>query len=217
LFTALNQQGKKPQIFFIKYFNQYIFVLMSKFLIIGLGNPGNEYVNTRHNIGFDVLNAFALKHNAFFQSSRLADLVEIKFKGKIFVCIKPNTFMNLSGRALKYWLDKEKIAAENSLTIVDDLALPLSKLRLRKRGSDAGHNGLRDIQNILGTDEFPKLRFGIGNQFPKGMQVEFVLSKWLKEEIPVVKTKIEKSTEIIEMFATIGIDRTMSDVNHLNF
>ncbi|MGN6801644.1 MAG: aminoacyl-tRNA hydrolase [Ginsengibacter sp.] len=190
---------------------------MSKFLITGLGNPGNEYVSTRHNIGFDVLNAFALKHNAFFQSSRLADVAEIKFKGKIFVCIKPTTFMNLSGRAVKYWLDKEKIAVEHSLTIVDDLALPLNKLRLRKRGSDAGHNGLRDIQNILGTDAFPKLRFGIGNHFPKGMQVEFVLSRWLKEEIPVVKSKIEKCVEIIELFATIGIDRTMSEVNHLTF
>src|SRR5690242_10217641 len=190
---------------------------MSKFLITGLGNPGNEYVSTRHNIGFDVLNAFALKHNAFFQSSRLADVAQIKFKGKIFVCIKPTTFMNLSGRALKYWLDKEKIAVEHSLTIVDDLALPLNKLRLRKRGSDAGHNGLRDIQNILGTDAFPKLRFGIGNHFPKGMQVEFVLSRWLKEEIPVVKSKIEKCVEIIELFATIGIDRTMSEVNHLTF
>ncbi len=190
---------------------------MSKFLIIGLGNPGNEYAGTRHNIGFDVLNAFALKHNAFFQASRLADLAEIKFKGKIFVCIKPTTFMNLSGRAVKYWLDKEKIAIEDSLTIVDDLALPLSKLRLRKRGSDAGHNGLRDIQNVLATDEFAKLRFGIGNQFPKGKQVEFVLNRWLKEEIPVVKAKIEKSVETIEMFATVGIERTMNEINNLNF
>jgi len=114
-------------------------------------------------------------------------------------------------------LDKEKISVEDSLTIVDDLALPLSKLRLRKKGSDAGHNGLRDIQNILGTDQFPKLRFGIGDQFPRGKQVEFVLSRWLTDEIPVVKTKIAKCTEIIEMFATIGIDKTMSEVNHLNF
>lgn len=190
---------------------------MSKFLIVGLGNPGNEYANTRHNIGFDVLNTFVLKHNVFFQSSRLAEMAEIKFKGKILVCIKPTTFMNLSGRAVKYWLDKEKISIENSLTIVDDLALPLSKLRLRKKGSDAGHNGLRDIQNILGTDQFPKLRFGIGDQFPRGKQVEFVLSRWLTDEIPVVKTKIAKCTEIIEMFATIGIDKTMSEVNHLNF
>lgn len=190
---------------------------MTKFLIIGLGNPGNEYAHTRHNIGFDILNAFVLKNNAFFQSARLAEVAEIKFKGKIFVCIKPTTFMNLSGRAVKYWLDKEKISIENSLTIVDDLALPLSKLRLRKRGSDAGHNGLRDIQNVLGTDEYPKLRFGIGNQYPKGMQVQFVLSRWLPEELPVVKLKIIKSIQVIEEFATVGIDRTMSDVNNLTF
>jgi len=190
---------------------------MSKYLIIGLGNPGNEYAHTRHNIGFDVLNAFALKHNAFFQSARLADVAEVKWKGKIFVCIKPTTFMNLSGRAVKYWLDKEKIAVENSLTIVDDLALPLDKLRLRKSGSDAGHNGLRDIQNILGTDAYPKLRFGIGNQFPKGMQVDFVLSKWLPSEVPLVQQKIEKSVEIIEAFATIGIDRAMSTYNNMTF
>jgi PTH1 family peptidyl-tRNA hydrolase len=125
--------------------------------------------------------------------------------------------MNLSGRAVKYWLDKEKISIENSLTIVDDLALPLSKLRLRKRGTDAGHNGLRDIQNILGTDEYPKLRFGIGNKFPKGMQVEFVLSRWLPEEIPIVNSKIEKSIQIIEDFALQGIDRTMTEANNLTF
>ena len=190
---------------------------MSKFLITGLGNPGNEYAHTRHNIGFDVLNAFALKHNAFFQPSRLADVAEIKFKGKIFVCIKPTTFMNLSGRAVKYWLDKEKIAVENSLTIVDDLALPVNKLRLRKGGSDAGHNGLRDIENILGTDEYPKLRFGIGNQFPKGKQIEFVLSHWLPEEAPIVKLKIERSIDVIQDFACMGIDRTMNSINNVIF
>jgi len=190
---------------------------MSKFLIVGLGNPGAEYAHTRHNIGFDVLTAFALRHNVFFQPGRLANLSEIKFKGKIFVCIKPTTFMNLSGKAVKYWLDKEKISIENSLTIVDDLALPLSKLRLRKGGSDAGHNGLRDIQDTLGTDGFPKLRFGIGNQYPRGMQVEFVLSRWLPPEIPTVEKKIQKSMDAIEMFATMGIDRTMSEINHLNF
>lgn len=190
---------------------------MSKFLIVGLGNPGREYEHSRHNIGFDVVTAFVLRHNGFFQSSRLADVAEIKWKGRIFVCIKPTTYMNLSGRAFKYWLDKEKILVENSLTIVDDLALPLDKIRLRKSGSDAGHNGLKDIQNILGTDAYPKLRFGIGNQFPKGMQVEFVLSTWFKEEVPIVQEKIEKCTEIIEQFATLGIDRTMSQVNHLSF
>ncbi len=190
---------------------------MAKFLIVGLGNPGNEYAHTRHNIGFDVLNAFALKHNVFFQSSRLADVAEIKFKGKIFVCIKPTTFMNLSGRAVKYWMDKEKISIENSLTIVDDLALPLDKLRLRKGGSDAGHNGLRDIQQILGTNEYPKLRFGIGNEFPKGTQVDFVLSKWRPEEMALVKLKIDKCLGVIEDFASIGIDRTMNSINNLIF
>jgi PTH1 family peptidyl-tRNA hydrolase len=125
--------------------------------------------------------------------------------------------MNLSGRAVKYWLDKEKIPIENSLTIVDELALPIDKLRLRKSGSDAGHNGLRDLQNVLGTDAYPKLRFGIGNNFPKGMQVEFVLSQWLKEEVPLVRIKIEKCIETIENFSAIGIDKTMSLINNLSF
>ena len=190
---------------------------MSKFLIIGLGNIGTEYAHTRHNIGFDVIDEFVLKHRGFFKSARLADVAEIKWKGKIFICLKPTTYMNLSGRAVKYWMDKEKILLENSLTIVDDIALPLDKLRLRKSGSDAGHNGLRDIQNILGTDVYPKLRFGIGNNFPKGMQVEYVLSKWFKEEIPIVKIKIEKCIDVIESFAAVGIDKTMSLVNNLSF
>ena len=151
---------------------------MSKFLIVGLGNPGDEYAHTRHNIGFDVVHAFVLKHGGMFKVDRLAVMSEVKWKGKVFVCICPTTFMNLSGKAFKYWQDKEKIPLENTLTIVDDLALPLDKLRLRGSGSDAGHNGLKDIQAILGTDAYPKLRFGIGNEFPKGMQAEFVLSKW---------------------------------------
>src|SRR5687768_1013006 len=188
-----------------------------KFLIVGLGNIGTEYAHTRHNIGFDVVTAFVFKHGGFFKKERLADLAEIKWKGKIFICIKPNTYVNLSGRAVKYWLDKEKILLENSLTVVDDIALPLDKLRLRKGGSDAGHNGLRDIQNILGTDKYPKLRFGIGNNIPKGMQVEFVLSPWFKEEVPLVKLKIDKSIEVIESFASIGIDKTMSMVNNLSY
>lgn len=190
---------------------------MSKFLITGLGNIGAEYAHTRHNIGFDVIDEFVLKHRGFFKSARLADVAEIKWKGKIFICLKPTTYMNLSGRAVKYWMDKEKISLENSLTIVDDIALPLDKLRLRKSGSDAGHNGLRDIQNILGTDVYPKLRFGIGNNFAKGMQVEYVLSKWFKEEIPIVKIKIEKCIDVIESFAAVGIDKTMSLVNNLSF
>ncbi|CAN5345443.1 aminoacyl-tRNA hydrolase [soil metagenome] len=190
---------------------------MSKFLIIGLGNIGAQYMHTRHNIGFDVADAFVLKHGAFFTSERLADVAEVKWKGKIFICIKPTTFMNLSGRAVKYWMDKEKIETEQSLTIVDDLALPLNKLRLRKSGSDAGHNGLKDIQNILGTDVYPKLRFGIGSNFTKGGQVDFVLNQWLPEELPMIKLKIEKSIEVIESFASIGIDRAMNLINNQSF
>jgi PTH1 family peptidyl-tRNA hydrolase len=190
---------------------------MSKFLVVGLGNPGTEYAHTRHNIGFDVVSAFVLKHGGFFKMDRLAEVCEIKWKGRTFVCIKPTTYMNLSGRAVKYWLIKEKIEIDHSLVVVDDLALPLDKLRLRKSGSDAGHNGLRDIQTALGTEAYPKLRFGIGNQFPKGMQVEFVLSKWLKEELPIVRQKIEKCVEVIENFATIGIDKTMNIINNHNF
>ncbi len=190
---------------------------MSKFLIVGLGNIGDEYANTRHNIGFDVVFAFVQKHGGVFKTERLAYVAEVKWKGKQFVCVCPTTFMNLSGRAFKYWQEKEKIPTENTLTIVDDLALPIDKIRLRKSGTHAGHNGLKDIQNILGTDEYPKLRFGIGNIFPKGMQVDFVLGKWKSEEIPIVKHKIEKSVEIIESFASIGIDRTMTNYNNLNY
>jgi PTH1 family peptidyl-tRNA hydrolase len=190
---------------------------MNKFLIIGLGNIGDEYKHTRHNIGFDVVTAFVLKHNAFFKLDRLAEVAEVKWKGKIFICIKPTTYMNLSGKAFKYWMDKEKIEIGNTLTIVDDLALPLSKLRLRGSGSDAGHNGLKDIQLTLGTDQYPKLRFGIGNQYPKGRQVDFVLGKWFPEEQPVVQEKINKSVETIEAFATIGLEKTMNTVNNLSF
>lgn len=189
---------------------------MSKFLFIGLGNIGPEYANTRHNIGFDVVNAFVLKHGGSFKVDRLAYVAEIKFKGKQVVCICPTTFMNLSGRAFKYWMDKTKVPLENTLTIVDDLALPLDKIRLRAGGSDAGHNGLKDIQNILGTDKYPKLRFGIGNNYPKGMQADFVLSKWQKSEETVVLLKIEKCLEIMESFITIGIEQTMTACNKLS-
>ena len=190
---------------------------MGKFLIAGLGNIGVDYVGTRHNIGFDVLDAFVAGKDGRFSLERLAEKVEIKWRGHILVCIKPTTFMNESGRALKYWMDKEKIALEHVLVVLDDLALPLSKLRLRPGGSDAGHNGLRSIQEALGTNAYPKLRFGIGNNFPKGSQVNFVLGKWAASELPVVRQKIEKSVEIIESFAAIGIERTMSQYNNLEF
>lgn len=190
---------------------------MSKFLIVGLGNIGDEYAHTRHNIGFDVLHAFVTKQGGAFRVDRLAFVAEVKWKGRQFVCICPTTYMNLSGRAFKYWQDKEKVLLENTLTVVDDIALPLDKLRLRGSGSHAGHNGLKDIQQVLGTDGYPKLRFGIGNEFPRGMQADFVLGKWNREELPLVKLKIDKCVEIIESFAAIGLDKTMSLYNTLRF
>ena len=186
---------------------------MSKFLLIGLGNIGAEYAHTRHNIGFDVLDAFVIKHGGFFKMDRLAEVAEVKWKGKVFICVKPTTFMNLSGKAFKYWMDKEKVDLENTLTIVDDLALPINKLRLRASGSDAGHNGLKDIQLTLGTDAYPKLRFGIGNNFAKGQQVDFVLGKWAQDERKTIDLKIQKSVEVIESFAAIGLARTMTMAN----
>jgi PTH1 family peptidyl-tRNA hydrolase len=189
---------------------------MSKFLIVGLGNVGNEYANTRHNIGFDVVNAFVQKHGGSFTSERHAYKAEVKWKGRIFICICPTTYMNLSGKAFKYWLDKEKIDLQHTLTIVDDIALPLEKLRLRGSGSDAGHNGLKDIQAVLQSNNYAKLRFGIGNNYPKGMQADFVLGKWNNNELPVVAKKIEACVTVIENFATIGLDKTMNITNTLS-
>ena len=190
---------------------------MSKYLIVGLGNIGAEYAHTRHNIGFDVVTAFVLKHGGSFSTQRLAEVAEVKWKGKIFVCIKPTTYMNLSGKAFKYWLDKEKITIENTLTIVDDIAIPLSKLRLRSSGSSGGHNGLSDIETILSTDKYAKLRFGIGNNYPRGMQAEFVLSRWFPEEVAIVAKKVQVCIETIENFSTIGIEKTMNLINKIEF
>jgi len=189
---------------------------MSKFLIVGLGNIGAEYANTRHNIGFDVVNAFAKKHGGNFTVERLAYVATVKFRGKQVVCICPTTYMNLSGKAFKYWMAKEKVQLENTLTILDDVALPLDKIRLRPGGSAGGHNGLKDIQATIGTDQYPKLRFGVGNNYPKGMQADFVLGKWLKAEEPIVLLKIEKCIDIIESFIVAGIGQTMSDFNNLS-
>ena len=188
-----------------------------KFLIAGLGNIGDDYAHTRHNIGFDVVNAFVQKHKGEFRVGRLAYVAEIKWKGKTFVCICPTTYMNLSGKAVKYWMDKEKISVENIFVIVDDLALPLNKIRVRPTGSPAGHNGLKSIQEVLGTADYPKLRFGIGSDFAKGYQSDFVLGKWSKDETPMVKLKIEKSVETIETFATQGIATAMNQVNNQVF
>lgn len=190
---------------------------MNKYLIVGLGNVGQEYAHTRHNIGFDVVNAFVLKQGGAFRVDRLAYVTEVKIKGKTFVCLCPTTYMNLSGKAVKYWLDKNKIPLEQMLVVVDDLALPLTKLRIRPVGSDAGHNGLKSIHEVLGTTEYPKLRFGIGNTYPKGCQSEFVLGKWKKDEEPLVKMKIEKCVEAIEIFAFQGISAAMNLVNNKEY
>jgi peptidyl-tRNA hydrolase, PTH1 family len=188
-----------------------------KFLIAGLGNVGNDYAHTRHNVGFDVVNAFLQKHGGAFRVDRHAYVADIKWKGKNLICICPTTYMNLSGKAIRYWMDKEKIALENILVILDDVALPLEKLRLRPGGSSAGHNGLKSLEEALGTTEYPRLRFGVGNNYPKGMQSDFVLGKWKKEEEPLVKLKIDYSVEIIEIFATQGITAAMNQVNNKIF
>jgi PTH1 family peptidyl-tRNA hydrolase len=188
-----------------------------KYLLVGLGNFGNEYAHTRHNIGFDVVNAFVLKHGGFFTNGRLAYIAETKFKGKKMICICPTTYMNLSGNAVKYWVDKEKVPVENTLIVLDDVALPLSKLRLRPGGNDGGHNGLKNINAVLGTNNYPRLRFGIGNDYPRGLQADFVLSKWRKEEEPLVKLKIDKSVEVIETFVFAGVATAMNAVNNKEF
>lgn len=186
-----------------------------KYLIAGLGNIGDEYAHTRHNIGFDVVDALVAKHNGTWRTDRLAAVAEIKIKGKILVCIKPSTYMNLSGKAVKYWLDKEKIPVHHLLVIMDELAIPVSKIRLRPGGSDGGHNGLTSIQESLQTTQYARLRFGIGNDFPKGMQVDYVLGKWFPEQKEIVTRKITASVEVIEDFVFAGLERTMNKANKI--
>jgi PTH1 family peptidyl-tRNA hydrolase len=188
-----------------------------KYLIVGLGNIGEEYAHTRHNIGFDVVDAFSEKHGAGFQPGRLADVAVAKLRGRTLVVIKPTTFMNLSGKAVRYWMDKEKITLDRLLVVVDDLALPLDTLRLRPGGADAGHNGLKSIQELLGTDQYARLRFGIGNDYPKGRQIDFVLGRWRAEESPVVTKKIDGAAEMIESFVSAGTEATMNRFNHKKF
>lgn len=184
-----------------------------KFLIVGLGNIGDEYTNTRHNIGFTVLESLAAAAGISFSADRLACKAEYKFKGKTFILIKPTTFMNLSGKAVNYWLQSEKITSERLLVITDDIALPLGTLRLKPKGSDGGHNGLTSIQETLGTNVYPRLRFGVGNEFPKGRQVEYVLGKWTLEEQKMLIPRIDLAVETIKKFGTIGIERTMNVSN----
>ena len=184
-----------------------------KYLVAGLGNIGSEYENTRHNIGFKVLDAFAEASNTSFTAERYGSIATAKFKGRSLILLKPSTFMNLSGKAISYWLQKEKISLENLLVITDDLALPFGTLRLKKKGSDGGHNGLKSIQEILNTTNYPRLRFGIGDEFSRGQQVKYVLSEWSSEESEKLPERIDKCGEIIQAFATIGAERTMSSFN----
>lgn len=184
-----------------------------KYLIAGLGNIGNEYANTRHNIGFVIADAIAREGKAVFEPGRLADVTKVKYKGRIMVVIKPSTYMNLSGKAVKYWLDKEKISVNNLLVITDDIALPTGTLRLRAKGGDGGHNGLISITEHLGTQEFPRLRMGIGNDFAQGYQVDYVLGKWTRAEEEIMIPKVNTAVEIVKSFVAIGIDRTMNLYN----
>ena len=184
-----------------------------KYLIACLGNIGAEYENTRHNIGFKIADRLAKDLEATFTTSRLAQKAEMRFKGKTLVVIKPTTYMNLSGKAVKYWLNEEKIPMENLLVVNDDIALPLGTLRLRKQGADGGHNGLTDIIEKLGTNVFCRLRFGLGDDFPRGRQVDFVLGQWKASEDPIVDEKVDMAVEIIKSFVTQGPDRTMNQYN----
>lgn len=179
-----------------------------------MGNIGDEYHNTRHNIGFTVLDALAKASNICFVDKRYGAVAEFRLKGRTFILLKPSTYMNLSGKAVNYWLKEEKIPVEHLFVIVDDLALPLGALRLRPKGSDGGHNGLKNINEILGTQDYARLRFGIGNEFPKGAQVNFVLNRWTKEEEELLSKRIPVTVEMIKSFGTLGLQLTMTQFNN---
>ncbi|KAB2826695.1 MAG: aminoacyl-tRNA hydrolase [Paludibacter sp. 47-17] len=185
-----------------------------KYLIVGLGNPGAEYQDTRHNIGFTILDAFARASNVFFEDHRYGFTCEVKLKGHTLVLLKPTTFMNLSGNAVRYWMNKEKIEDDRLLVVVDDLALPFGTLRLKPKGSDAGHNGLRNIQDVLGHNNYARIRFGIGSNFPRGGQVRYVLGKWDKEEAAALPERTDAAVEMIRSFCLAGLQLTMTQFNN---
>jgi PTH1 family peptidyl-tRNA hydrolase len=184
-----------------------------KYLIVGLGNVGAEYELTRHNIGFLVLDQLADKFKTPFTPDRYGDTAMIKHKGRSIYLVKPSTYMNLSGKAVSYWLEKLKLPKENLLVVVDDLALPLGALRMRTKGSDAGHNGMKSIEQLTGGNNYPRLRFGIGNDFHPGQQVDYVLSNFTKEEFDLLPPIIDKAVEAILSFCSIGVNRTMNQFN----
>jgi PTH1 family peptidyl-tRNA hydrolase len=185
---------------------------MKKFLIVGLGNVGDDYIGTRHNIGFEILDMLIEEHNKNFELSRYALKSTFKYKGKQFICIKPSTYMNLSGKAVKYWIQKEKINLENILIITDDLNLPFCQLR-KSKGSSGGHNGLKSIEDLLNTPNYPRLRFGIGDK-EKTSQTDFVLGKWKEKEKLLLNKKLIQSCKIILSFGTDGIQNTMNNFNN---
>ncbi len=185
-----------------------------KYLIAGLGNIGREYEGTRHNIGFDVIDLLAKDLKAEFEISRHAMVATAKYKGRVLVLIKPTTYMNLSGKAIKYWLTQENISIENSLTILDDLALPLGKLKMKLKGGDGNHNGLTSIIENLNHSNFPRLRYGIGNDFARGFQSDFVLGQWRPEELAIISERNDVAVEMIKSFCTIGAERTMTSFNN---
>ena len=186
---------------------------MKKFLIVGLGNIGATYKGTRHNIGFEILDALALKEAVAFESQKLGSIAKFRFKGRTFILLKPSTYMNLSGKAVKYWLGKEKIPLENLLLICDDLNLPFGSIRLKAKGSDGGHNGLKDTNAILQTQQYARFRFGVGAEFSKGRQSDFVLGTWNSEEKQQLPERLLKATELIKSFGTAGLNLTMTAFN----
>lgn len=186
---------------------------MKKFLIVGLGNIGSEYANTRHNIGFKILDYIANQEGISFQTVKLGEVAELKIKGRTLLLLKPNTYMNLSGKAVKYWLEKENIEKENMLVITDDLNLAFGTIRIKTKGSDGGHNGLKNIQLLLNSTEYPRFRFGISDSFKKGQQVNYVLGEWDAEEKEKLKERLEISSEIVKSFALAGLNNTMNTYN----
>ena len=186
---------------------------MKKFLIVGLGNIGDKYTNTRHNIGFSILDQLAQEEGFTYKEARLGAIARFKYKGKSTLCLKPSTYMNLSGKAVKYWMDQEKIPLENILIITDDLNLPFGTLRLKGKGSDGGHNGLKDIQHTLQTTKYHRFRFGVGSEFSKGKQVDFVLGTWNETEEKDLGERLEKSTQLIRSFVFAGATNTMNTFN----